>query len=644
MADNIQTPAAPGSENETQQASPVTSRLATKFDPDDVKQRQAPPLRGPYGQPPPSSMTRNELSALLQQQEERFQSLMKRERKERDQDRAELMAEVSQLRRQRDRRGRSPSFDDNIVDGLSGTYGPKRRINVSSLEKLKGDVTLRDFVAWRCNWDDLYLLENIDEYPLKKQMAALRLVMSTAMLGTVKMLLGDTPAAETTPANILDLLQQHLRKQWSVALDRVEFENCKQAVGEKFDTFYQRLQKIAHCADLCSTCFDTRMTTRLMSGIRDEEIRKKLLALLPFPKLEDALNLCRTEENASKNAPLFNPSISVHQVNENKNRDRRNRSQSRRRPETDESLCGKCGYQQHPADRPCPAKGKECKSCKKFGHFESVCKSKKVKQVKATEGKGGKIGMIRVSNIISSRRAPTINVEICCKDGTFLATLTAVPDCGAEASIMSTSLLSLIGEDEMNMSHRGVDKLIAANGFPIKSCGRLNLRIHYKGSETTTPVIVCPEHDGMLLSWFACIELGILQPNFPEPIQNRVRQLKHERGEARAPEKNVSTPPQGPILPSQIAAIKELLLKEFKDVFDESGPLKTMDGPPMKIDLKPDAVPFSVNGCRPIPFNQQEKVKAMLDDMVTQGIIASVISPTDWVHPLVVFSKPNGGM
>lgn len=66
-------------------------------------------------------------------------------------------------------------------------------------------------------------------------------------------------------------------------------------------------------------------------------------------------------------------------------------------------------------------------------------------------------------------------------------------------------MLHLFGEDINNMAHRGKDKLIAANGLSLESAGRVNLKIRYKNAETTTPVVVCPEHDGMLLSWFACV-------------------------------------------------------------------------------------------------------------------------------------------
>lgn len=88
--------------------------------------------------------------------------------------------------------------------------------------------------------------------------------------------------------------------------------------------------------------------------------------------------------------------------------------------------------------------------------------------------------------------------------------------------------------------------------------------------------------------------------------------------------------------------MKAELVAEFSGLFDQSGELKTMNGPPMQIELKEDATPYAVNGARPIPFAQRDEVKRMLDEMIQQNVITPVSEPTEWFHPLVVVGKPNG--
>ena len=63
----------------------------------------------------------------------------------------------------------------------------------------------------------------------------------------------------------------------------------------------------------------------------------------------------------------------------------------------------------------------------------------------------------------------------------------------------------------------------------------------------------------------------------------------------------------------------------------------------MVIRLKPDAVPYCITTARKIPLALKQKVKDELDDMVRKGVIERVGDrTTEWCHPLVVVSKPNG--
>ena len=87
------------------------------------------------------------------------------------------------------------------------------------------------------------------------------------------------------------------------------------------------------------------------------------------------------------------------------------------------------------------------------------------------------------------------------------------------------------------------------------------------------------------------------------------------------------------------------LLEEFKDVFDdENAPLRPMKGEPMRIVLKPDAVPLRVTCPRPIPLAMRDQTKELLDGLEDRGVIERVTTPTEWVHPLTVVRKPTGAL
>ena len=109
---------------------------------------------------------------------------LEREKEEHTRERQEFLDAINELRNTR-----QPPGDNGQRTG-NGAHGDKRRINVSGLDKLSGDISLQDFVAWRSKWRDFCQLERFETYLVEEQAAALRLVLSSQMAQTVLMVLG----------------------------------------------------------------------------------------------------------------------------------------------------------------------------------------------------------------------------------------------------------------------------------------------------------------------------------------------------------------------------------------------------------------------------------------------------------------------
>ena len=66
-----------------------------------------------------------------------------------------------------------------------------------------------------------------------------------------------------------------------------------------------------------------------------------------------------------------------------------------------------------------------------------------------------------------------------------------------------------------------------------------------------------------------------------------------------------------------------------------------MEGEVFHISLAEDAQPFCVCTPRTVPFEYRDKLKAELDLLQAEGVIAPVTEPTDWCAPIVVAPKKN---
>ena len=102
----------------------------------------------------------------------------------------------------------------------------------------------------------------------------------------------------------------------------------------------------------------------------------------------------------------------------------------------------------------------------------------------------------------------------------------------------------------------------------------------------------------------------------------------------------ISTPNN---LLSRGAAIQLGLIKRTFKVSEELfGTIGNIKGGPVKITLREDAEPYSINVSRRIPLPIMDKVEEKLKSMEADGVICKVTEPTEWCSPIVPVMKRNG--
>ena len=66
---------------------------------------------------------------------------------------------------------------------------------------------------------------------------------------------------------ILERMRKHFRNKSNIAVDRVAYNKRKQEAGETFDAFYVAIKELAENAELCQSCRNEQLATKIMCDI-----------------------------------------------------------------------------------------------------------------------------------------------------------------------------------------------------------------------------------------------------------------------------------------------------------------------------------------------------------------------------------------
>ena len=203
---------------------------------------------------------------------------------------------------------------------------------------------------------------------------------------------------------LLDAIHGYVRSKRNVTLDRVALEEWRQEEGKTFDEYYIALREIANNADLCKVCMDDRLTTRIMSGIREPETKRKLLAHTPPPSLQTTLNRCRSEESEHNDEHLRTVNMFPQKLTQFTNTDNINpasldfKISLRQKATSVAAIVGKCVTNNATTAQPSKA---NAPIAKKLGHWAACCRQKqRIDTTHRTSAMNG----IRVLDVIGNKQ------------------------------------------------------------------------------------------------------------------------------------------------------------------------------------------------------------------------------------------------
>lgn len=177
------------------------------------------------------------------------------------------------------------------------------------------------------------------------------------------------PVDQTLP-EIVALLKQHLSPEPNVILERFKFNLRNRKEGESVADYVAQLRNLAReCAYNDKLCWKKILTDRIVCGINDVHMQKKMLAekALTFEK---SLAIALSSEAAAKqtheisNSSKSSTPAMIHRVDAIK---KNNQKRS--------AICYRCGDARHMANN-CLFRDKQCFVCDKVGHITKVCSMK----------------------------------------------------------------------------------------------------------------------------------------------------------------------------------------------------------------------------------------------------------------------------
>ena len=214
-----------------------------------------------------------------------------------------------------------------------------------------------------------------------------------------------------------------------------------------------------------------------------------------------------------------------------------------------------------------------------------------------------------------------------------------LPDTGADLDAMSMTDLARLDHNLIRNLQRDTDEVFAAGGQDLGRLGKLKATLHLNGRRCNTQIHVYRKLQVSLLSRESCINLGLLEPDWPQSkMIGKLSVRKHTDIEVSSVQKEPSMKSGNQSRDTE--AVKQELLDLMASAC-EGAELKTMSGPPMHIELEEGAVPCKRYKAYTIPYHWREKVKAQLDSLEREGVIERVPvgEPITWCHPMVVVPK-----
>ncbi|CAB4020384.1 Hypothetical predicted protein [Paramuricea clavata] len=397
-----------------------------------------------------------------------------------------------------------------------------------------------------------------------KQRAILLSVCGSKTYKLIRNLITPNKPSEKTFAELVEL----------AIVQRFKFNTRFTKPGESIASYVAELRSLS---EHCDFKLEEMLRGRLVCGINDEQIQRRLLAesSLDFKK---AMKIATSMETAVKNARYLTHQMANANINTEKsatlhsvdNQGQGNQLWSK--PE-----CGRCGGKHDP---------QQCK----FRDADDEIEEEDDNYGIYSLGKGQAEPYV-VDVLVSNE---SLKMEV---------------DTGAAVSVMNEDTYTLLKKKHPNLELKESKvRLNTYTGEQVKVLGQLETSVKYDDQEGVWPLLVITGKGPNLIgrNWLQKIKIN----------WENLFQLKEDKNTSVKVNK---------------------LLEKYEKVFHEE--LETFSGPKAKIYVAEDASPKYYKA-RPVPYALREKVEKELERLQEVGTIEPV-QFADWAAPIVPIVKDD---
>ena len=372
---------------------------------------------------------------------------------------------------------------------------------------------------------------------------------------TAQYLQANLPTANWgDPEAALQLLDKKVKGATNLSVHRNQFEGRRQKEGEKVDTYATELRLLAQrCAFTipaanCQHCgegqpnvdyTEARLRDRLISGILDEEMRRRIMLLTHSHEFEPALKEALTFEACKRDAQVLgnpaNPPAAAAAAHDTANK--KNNQQQQQIP----FHCPNCTMRNGATHKRigCPAAKQKCRTCDKVGHFAARCKETAggKQEEKSQPGNirlGGppaasmsdgtaavKAQVSYIAAVPEPQPLVLTSISVAVTEFPEVATeMDVLADTGANVVIIPAQKLEDFGakKEQLGNRERPPPAPCTANGSSTgwKVLGTMLVNLKKGKRETKVVAYVIDGATTPIISREVCSELGLIPKEFPE--------------------------------------------------------------------------------------------------------------------------------